>query len=168
MGRILLADEGNIYYPQAKQDIHKALWCLLGTYVEVNAIHVSESFCSPVCPYPTPLNPKGSLIPKLEEPLILNSQWILNPYSFRYPVLLSMDCDSCSGLHPACWLLLFSSHVVPWISLLLWLPQSLSFMILLFLLYLDPFSEIQPHLASVDSLTVRSALFSCRLPFNMY
>jgi len=26
-GRISLADEGNVYYPQAKRDIHKALRC---------------------------------------------------------------------------------------------------------------------------------------------
>jgi len=128
-------------------------FALLGTYVEVNTIDVSESFRSPVCPYPTPL------IPKLEEPPILDSRWILDPYSFRYPVLLSMDCDSCPGSHPACRLLLFGSHVVPWISLSLRLPRSLGFMILLFLLYLDPFSEIQPHLASVDSLTASSICF---------
>jgi len=139
---------------------------VLGTYVEYNTCFGKLPFTR--VPLSDPLNPKGSLIPKLKEPPILDSRWIPDPYSFRYPVLLSLDYDSCSGSHPTCRLLLFGSHVVPWVSLSLRLLQSLSFTILLLLLYLDPFSEIQPHLASVDSLTVRSALFSCRLPFNMY
>ena len=54
---------------------------VLGTYVDVNTVHVSESFRSPVYPYPIPLTPR---IPKPQDSKNLRSL-ILGGYSIPIP-----------------------------------------------------------------------------------